>query len=70
MNTFFYYDTFIMVFCYIPTTSTCDRYAHHVVMDTFLNANYFRNRDLREWNPRTSDGEDVVVITYSGIRRS
>ena len=34
---------------------TCDQYPYHVVMDTFLNASSFRNKDLREWNPRRSD---------------
>ena len=35
-------------------------------MDTFLNANNSKNKDLREWNARRSHEEDVV-ITSSGI---
>ena len=41
---------------YTPTTFACDQYAHHVVMDTFLNANTFlKQRFEREWNSRKSD---------------
>ena len=32
----------------------------------FYNANNFRNKDLREWNPQRNDEQDVV-ITSSGI---
>ena len=54
---------------YTPTTFTRDQYVHHVVLDALSNANNFRNIDLREWNPRTSD-ERNVVITSSVIRFS
>ena len=38
-----------------------DQYAHHVVMDTFLNENNSKNKDLRvksqkKWWPRRGDG--------------
>ena len=48
------------------TTFTCDKYTHHVVMDTFLNANHFRNKDLRVPNHRWSD-HHVFLIISSGI---
>ena len=51
--------------CYTPTIFTCDQYTHHVVMDTFVNANNFRNKHLREWNPRSC--HHVLLITSSGI---
>ena len=41
-----------------PTTFTCDKYAHHVVMDTFLNANNFKTDIFervefqKKWSPR------------------
>ena len=41
-----------------------DLYAHHVVMDAFLSATDFRNKDLRESNPRKSDEEDVVITFF------
>ena len=44
-------------------------YPHHVVMDAFLKANNFTNKDLRESKPRRSDEQDVV-ITSSEIRLS
>ena len=38
---------------YIPTTFTCNQYAHHVMMDIFKNANTTsKNKDMREWNTR------------------
>ena len=39
--------------------SLVDQYA-------FLNANNSKNKELREWNPRRSDEQDVVM-TSSGI---
>ena len=36
-------------------------------MDTFLNTNNSKNKDLREANPRRSRDEEEVVITFSGI---
>ena len=48
--------------CFLGKCDTYDQYGHHVVMmDTFLNANNSKNKDLREWNPRRSDEEDVVI---------
>ena len=41
-----------IIITYTPTTLTCYQYAHHVVMNSFLNANNFRNLDFREWNPK------------------
>ena len=36
----------------LPTTINCSiQYAHHVVIDTFLNASDFSRKHLREWNP-------------------
>ena len=35
-------------------------------MDAFLNTNNSKNKDLREFNPRKNDEQDVV-INYSGI---
>ena len=43
------FTTILQSFFYTPTTFTCDQYAHHVVMDTFLNANNSKQKDLREW---------------------
>ena len=34
------------------------------MMDAFWNANNFRNKDLRELNPRRSDEQDVVIISF------
>ena len=41
---------------YTATTFTCN---HHVVLDTFLNTNNSKNKDLKELDPRRSDEEDV-----------
>ena len=30
-----------------PTTFTCDQCTHHIMMNTFLNPNNSKNRDLR-----------------------
>ena len=38
------------------------------MVDTFLNENNIRNKDLREWNPRSE--EQDVVITSSRIQLS
>ena len=51
------------------TTFTCDQYAHHVVMDAFLNANNSENKDLREWKLRRSDEQDVLISSSSGNGR-
>ena len=38
-------------------------------MDTFLYANNSKNKDLRVWNPRRIEEQDMVIIS-SGIRLS
>ena len=44
------------------TTFTCDQYAHHVLMDAFFK-NKSKNKDLREWNPRRRDEQDMVITS-------
>ena len=38
------------------------------MMDAYLDANNSKNKDLREWNSRRSDDQEVVIIS-SGILR-
>ena len=58
----------MMILIILQLLSLVAKYAHHVVMNTFLNANNFRNKDLRYYRGRSD--HHVFLITSSGISLS